>query len=173
MTKRGFTLTELIIAMSLLAVLAACVLLFITAMANFSKNSSLALRRAKQAQDIRIELDRWFSVVDQEGVTVEFNLGNTLLRATHGDWSYTVKRIETDEESGGKLQFIYPESVSYEKLIGETVVEIDVSDIKSIYFAQQGVESEFPDPFSEGEEQTFPIEMHLSPAEFLCKIVYY
>ena len=152
---------------------AACVLLFISSMAKFSKESSLALNRAKQAEDIRIELDRWFSVVDQEDIQIEINLGNTLLRATQGARSYTVKRIETDEESGGKLQFTYPESVSFEQLIGETVVEIDVSEIKSIYFARQGVESEFPDPFSEGEEQTFPIEMHLSPANFLCKIVYY
>ncbi len=169
--KRGFTLSELIISMSLLAMIAAAILLFVTTMSSFSRTNSVMLDRVREEEAIRKEFDRWFSAVDVEGVTFSINLGNDLVQANTGSWTYTVKRVDQTEEDGGILRFAYPKEVNEEgKFINETYVDVEIESVKSIYLAKKGDPENILPDYSDENEYTFPINLHIADFAFLCKV---
>ena len=77
----GFTLAEMVIAMALLGVIAASVVLFVSAMSRFSARNNAVMQRLREEEELREELDLWFSFLDCPSVQMELNRGNTIVSA--------------------------------------------------------------------------------------------
>lgn len=171
--NRAFTLVEMLIAMTLLALVASAVVLFVTAMSRFSTGNNETIRRIRQEIDLREEFDMWFSLLDCPSTTFTTGLGNTLVRAETPGGSYSVRREGATLENGGTLLFFYPEQIVGGVPAGETVTEVEAADVRSIYFAREG-ESGFPETDAEEDDIfTFPIATHVNPAQYLCKVIFF
>lgn len=170
--QRGFTLVEMLIAMTLLALVASALVLFVTAMSGFSTRNNAVMKRLSQEEDLREEFDLWFSFVDCPNATFEINQGNTLVRVVLPESEYTVRRINSAQDDGGALRFTYPEHIYQGVPFGFRTVEVSTPSVRSFYFSRYGEE---PLPQIGGEEKTyvFPISTHVVPANYLCMVVYF
>lgn len=173
--KKGFTLTELLISMTLLGLVSAAVLMFISVMSRFSLQNSKEIARIQQEAEIREKIDLWFSVIDSEGLEIDLNLGGYLASVTSSEnRQYYIRWVVESEENGetlGTLQFLFPGGAADD---GTMLVEISALSVQGVYFARQHDENNsFPESDGENrEEYVFPIKTNVLPANYLCKIVY-
>lgn len=170
--QRGFTLTEMLITMTLLALIASAIVLFVSAMSNFSVRNNAVMKQLRGEADLREEFDLWFSFVDCPGAVFEINQGNTLVRVTFPEAEYTVRRADMTETDGGILRFTYPEHIYGGVPTGSRTVEVSIPSVRSIYFSRYGGEP-LPEVGEEARTYIFPVTTHVVAANYLCMAVYF
>lgn len=166
---------EMLIAMTLLALVASAVVLFVTAMSRFSTRNNEIVNRIRDEIDLREQFDQWFALLDCPNTAVQLNLGNTLVRVSTAGHSYSVRRLNSSLTEGGTLVFSFPEHIYNGVPEGEQLTEIEIPTVRSVYFSLEGDElSAFPDVIADEDSVfTFPIVTHVNPANYLCKVIYF
>ena len=165
--KKGFTLTELLISMTLLSFVSAAVIMLISVMSNFSLKNSKELARIQQETEIREKIDLWFSVIDSEGFEIKLNCGEYLACATSNENKVFYIRL-VDSEENETLQILIPSRLTDD---GAVLMEIPSLSVQKIYFARKNDEGNGSFPKSDNEF-VFPFKTHVMPANYLCKIIY-
>ena len=174
--KKGFTLTELLISMTLFALVSAAVLMFISVMSKFSLQNSKEIARIQQEAEIREKIDLWFSVIDSEGFAIELNHEDYLASAASSENRLFYIRLVESQENGevvGTLQFLIPSRLADDAAM---LMEIPNLSVRDIFFARQNDTDNGSLPESDAlnsdDEYVFPVKTHVLPANYLCKIVY-
>jgi len=176
---KAFTLTELMIALTLFAVVVSLVVSFILYMSDFNRDNQKAVARAKEQSMLRQELDFWFSALDREEYTVHIASSVSTLR--DGEWivwateegkdiRFGISRLFDEETGITAFTFRYPSYLSGTDSVLERRVECEY--VSAVYLSQYGgVES--LDSLKAGEHAlNFSIRTVVKPAVYLCDIIY-
>lgn len=176
---RAMTLTELMIAIALFAVVASIVLSFILYMSEFNKDNLKTVARAKEQNALRQAIDFWFSALDREEYVIYIDssivtlpdggaLAYACLSEDQSRTEFGIYRMKGEE--GAVFVFTYPSITEGmdEVLRQEIVCEY----VSAVYISRYGgVQSIYN--LKEGEHVlNFFIKTVVNPDMYLCDIIY-
>ena len=140
--ERAFTLVELMVAMSLLAIVAVAVISFLVYLSAYSRTREAQSKELEELALLRAETDYWFSFFDADGVDLTFagegaNATDFLVRAESEGKVYRI--FMQDDAQGSGLVFTYPSSIGRGEDAGEYAsVRLDVTAFERVCYEAYG-----------------------------------